>query len=102
MVSANPVLERSEAAIFARVWEGTAGRMSFPIARHILKLRFSIDDKDRMHELLERNRAGTLSEQELEELDNFVKVADLLAILQSKSRKLLTGGRAARNRHGPW
>lgn len=102
MVSANPVLERSEAAIFARVWEGKAGRLSLPIARHILKLGFNMDDKERMHELLERNRAGTLREQERDELDNFVKVADLLAILQSKSRKLLTGGRAARNRHGPW
>lgn len=91
--------KRSEAAIFARVWEGGHGGLTVPVARHVLKLGFSADDKARMHELLEQNRAGQLTDPEREELDNFVKVADLLAILQSKARKYLKANAAARNGH---
>ena len=81
--------EISEAAIIARLWETHDGGLSPQLARHVLKLRFSKEDTDRMHELAAKNRQGTLSKHESEELDNFVKVGDMLAILQSKARKLL-------------
>jgi hypothetical protein len=58
-------------------------------ARGILKLEFSDCDLARMHELAVKNQEGTLSTAELEELDNWVKVGDLIAILQSKARKIL-------------
>jgi hypothetical protein len=93
-------LNRSEAAIFARVWEGNRGGVTPPVARHVLKLGFGDQDQTRMHELLERNRAGRLTDPEREELDNFVRVADLLAILQSKARKVLKADASARNGHG--
>jgi hypothetical protein len=92
--------DRSEAAIFARVWEGNGRGLSVPLARHVLKLGFSEDDQALIRELLERNRAGELSDREREELDNFVKVADLLAILQSKARKFLKGRGTPRDGHG--
>jgi len=50
--------------------------------------------------LAERNREGTLTDAEREELDDFVKVGDLLAILQSKARKLLKRTPSRRSRHG--
>ena len=81
--------QNSAAAIFARLWEGGNGGLSVSVARHILRLGFGTDDKARMHELLERNREGKLTDKELEELDNFVKIGDLLALLQSKARKFL-------------
>jgi hypothetical protein len=81
--------ENSEAAIFARLWDAGTRRLSPGLARHVLKLRFSDQDKTRMHELAEKNQAGKLSPAECAELDNYVKVADLLAILQSKARKRL-------------
>ncbi|MCE9567345.1 MAG: hypothetical protein K8U57_35540 [Planctomycetes bacterium] len=90
----------STAAIFARVWEGASGNLSATVARHILKLGFGSDDKRRMQELLERNREATLTAIELEELDNFVKVGDLLAILQSKARKALKRSTHPRAAHG--
>jgi hypothetical protein len=79
----------SEAAIFARLWEFEDSSVSSEILRHILKLEFSARDKARMHELAARNQEGLLSPQEEEELDNFVRVGDLVSILQSKVRKLL-------------
>lgn len=81
--------ESSEAAIFARLWDTGENRISTELARYVLKLGFSDDDNARMHELAVKNQAGTLSAMEREELDNYVKVGDLLAILQSKARKRL-------------
>ena len=98
MATAQLGRRNSAAAIFARVWEG--GALTAPVARHVLKLGFSPDDKSRMRELAERNREGTLTDAEREELDDFVKVGDLLAILQSKARKLLKRTPSRRSRHG--
>ena len=91
-----PSLENSEAAIFARVWDN----MPNSFARQIVKLRFSDADLARMHELSERNRCGTLTNSEEEELDNFVKAADLLAIVQSKARRMLKRVSSSRNGRG--
>ncbi|MEX2119612.1 MAG: hypothetical protein WD847_08455 [Pirellulales bacterium] len=81
--------QTSEAAIFARLWEAGEDGLSVELARHVLKIRFPEPDRARMHELAEQNQQRRLSPHEQEELDNFVKVGDLLAILQSKARKLL-------------
>ena len=52
-------------------------------------LAFSQEDKERMKDLARKNRQGEISHEELRELDGYVKAGDLLAILQSKARKLL-------------
>ncbi len=82
----------SEAAIFARLWE------SFPspeLAQQVLKLGFPERDQSRMHELAAKNQRESLSASESEELDNYISVGDLIAILQSKARKFLklSGGK---------
>jgi hypothetical protein len=100
MPKLTPLPENSEAAIFARVWSQPAGGLTPVVARHILRLRFSADDEARMHELARKNRLGELTDAERNEFDNFVKVGDLLAILQSKARKALKCTTAARNGHG--
>ncbi len=89
----------SEAAIFARLWDARETGLSPELARHVLKLQFLDEDKARMHELAVKNQEGKLSPQEQEELDNFVKVGDLVAILQSKARKVLKKA-SSPTRHG--
>lgn len=79
----------SEAAIFSRVFADGRRSLTPELARHILTLEFSDDDKARMHELALKNQEGRVSSEELRELDNYIKVADLVAILQSKARKFL-------------
>jgi hypothetical protein len=79
----------SEAAIFSRVFVDGRQSLTPELARHILTLEFSDDDKSRMHELAVKNQAGQISPEELQDLDNYIKVADLVAILQSKARKFL-------------
>ena len=42
-----------------------------------------------MRDLAERNQEGSLSSEEQEELQNYVKAGHLLALLHSKARKSL-------------
>src|ERR1700722_6285465 len=80
---------KSEAAIFGRVFVNGARTMTPEVARHVLGLSFSGKDKARMHKLTAKNQEGRISLKELGELDSYVKVGDLLAILQSKARRAL-------------
>ena len=91
-----PRSKTSEAAIFSRVWADEGQRLPATLARHVLKLQFSADDQARMHELAAKNQQGQLSAEEIEEFDNFVRVGDLLAILQSKARRSLPKAGATR------
>jgi hypothetical protein len=84
-----PRNDTSEAAIFGRVFTNGKRAMTPDLARHILSLGFSDADAARMHDLAVKTQEGRISSAELEELDNYVKVGDLLAILQSKARKAL-------------
>ena len=85
--------QTSEAAIFSRVWEAEQNPLSATLARHVLKLRFSTADQDRMHELAAKNQASELTPPEADELDNFLRVGDLVELLQSKARRRLNKSR---------
>ena len=89
MPTTETTLEKSEAAIFGRVFSNGKQALSRELARHVLGLTFSEQDKARMHELAVRNQAGALAPEETEELHNYIKVGHLVAILQSKARQAL-------------
>jgi hypothetical protein len=80
---------KSPADILARLFETGRGEMTRPVARHILRLGFSEEDRARMHELAEKNQEGGLAPGEGEELEYYVTAADWLSLLQSKARKKL-------------
>ncbi len=82
----------SEAAIFSRVLEPEKPMLSDDAARSILALDFAPADRERMNALAAKARAGALSPAEDEELENFLRVGDLLAIMQSKARRTLRNG----------
>ncbi len=42
-----------------------------------------------MNELSAKARAGTLTEMEAQELDSYLHIGSLLAVMQSKARRLL-------------
>jgi hypothetical protein len=89
----------SEAAIFVRLWETEDKPLSLQMARQILRLKFSDKDRARMHLLAVKNQEGRIAPEELAELDNFVKVGDLLAILQSRARQRLQKQQTTGNGH---
>jgi hypothetical protein len=95
-----PTNGASQAAIFARVWDTEDGIIPGNVARFIARLEFSKQDQARMHELAAKNQDGRLTPAELEELDNFVTVGDLLALLQSKARRVLKKNKTSPARHG--
>ena len=76
----------SGATIFSRIFESSGEGISLELARYILALGFSTEDRAHMRELAAKNRQGDISHQELEELDNYITAGDILAIWQSKAR----------------
>lgn len=58
-------------------------------ARALLKLRFSPNDVERMRDLSAKARAGSLSDDEHEEIDTFERLGCLLDILHSRARRVL-------------
>ena len=79
----------SEVSILSKVFLRDRAGLTKDQARYLAGLGFSDEDKGRMKNLARKNREGTISPEELRELDSYVKAGDLLAILQSKARKLL-------------
>lgn len=79
---------QGEAAIWERIIH-PQGAMTIDEARRIVELDFSDAEKQRMHELAERNRAGTLATGEEEELDDYCRVGNTLALLKSRARQVL-------------
>jgi hypothetical protein len=79
----------SEAVIFGRVLESDREKLPVNVARYILRLGFRPEDRERMHQLAEKARAGTLTPAEQEEIDNYDRVGHLLSVLKSRARKAL-------------
>lgn len=79
----------SEITILARVLGSANGKLPAPIARHLLRLGFSDDDKVRMHDLAVRNQEDALSPKEKEELLAYSKAGTLLSILKCRARRAL-------------
>jgi hypothetical protein len=89
MESSVVIDRKSEAAIFSRVVDRSLSHFSTETARSILDLGFGEEDHARIDELTTRNQDGALSVEEKEELMNYVKVGNLLALFQSKARTFL-------------
>jgi len=79
----------TEAEIFGRIFEPEKPNLSAAAARSILRLDFRPDDRRRMNALAEKARKGALSSDEDQELNDYIRVGQLLAIMQSKARQSL-------------
>ena len=84
----------SEVAILSRIIQPDKPALSREVARVILRWEFPPQDRQYMHALLEKAKAGTLTARGKAEADNYERVGHLLNILQSKARRALKG------RHG--
>ncbi len=90
-----PQTSPSDAVIVSRILTGSKNGLSPEVARYILDVGFSDEDKARMHELAVKNQEGNISPTELQELDSYIKAGDLLALLKSKARMALKKRRHA-------
>jgi hypothetical protein len=83
-----------QSAILERVFESDGGDFPPDLARHILGLNFPDRDHHRYEELSGKAQAGSLSDDDKAELEDYLNVDDLLIILRAKAEKSLA-------RHGP-
>jgi hypothetical protein len=66
--------------------------LSKPLAESILSLDFPEDDANRAAELNARAKEVTLTEAEVNELEAYANIADLLAYWQLQARQVLQQG----------
>jgi hypothetical protein len=89
-----PTENGTEAAIWSRLFRPAGEVLSLQAARSILRMEFTPEDTNQMHELAAKARAGTLTAGEQEAIRNYERVGNLLALMKSKARQRLK--RAAR------
>jgi len=83
----------TSAAIMARVFEPEAPTFTPETARSVLRWTFRQDDRERVDALSMKAQEGSLTPEERVELDEYIRVSDLLALLKSKARlSLKTAG----------
>jgi hypothetical protein len=81
--------QNTEAGILARLIQTRQDELSCDAAKYLLSLRFDDHDVSRMNELSELARLGTLTAPDAAELDSYIHVSNLIAVMQSKARRRL-------------
>jgi hypothetical protein len=79
-------LETSEAAILSRVIQSDSGDWSRAAAEAILEMGFNETDGERMTALLEKAKAGVLTNEESEALEHYRHIGKLLELMKSRAR----------------
>ena len=88
-MSSQMAAANTEAAILARVIESGPSTITPDVARYLLSMRLPRSDEERVNVLSAKARAGSLSEIETQELDSYLHIGRLLAVMQSRARRLL-------------
>lgn len=78
----------TETAILARMFESEQ-ELTPEAARYLLSIKLRSDDQDRVDGLSAKARAGSLTEAETRELEGYLHIGGLIAVLQSNARRLL-------------
>ena len=78
-----------EADIWARLIQTPGDDLSRETAEYLLSMRLGDSDLNRLHQLAEGSEAGTLTGAELAEFDSYLHIGNLLAVMQSKARRVL-------------
>jgi hypothetical protein len=76
----------NEAEILSRVIAPEAPTLPPDAAMILLSFDFPKEDRDRMEQLAEKAREGTLSAEEQAEIDCYERVGHFLSLLRSKAR----------------
>jgi hypothetical protein len=85
----------SPVAIFARLFDPDRIDLSPEAAQALLKVTFDQGDRDRMHQLIVKNRDGNLTPEEEAELDSFLQVGCILDVMHAKAHLVLRNSVAA-------
>jgi len=97
LIRYNFVMQTLKPPPLDRLLEPLALTLTPAAARDLVNFRADSETQARIAELAEKCNEGKLTPQERQEYEAFVRAIDLIAILQSKARRLL-----ARNRKRRW
>ena len=89
------IAAHDSATLFRRVIDPDRGSMSPELARFVLDLDFPPDDHARFEELSAKAQVGGLTPEQAAELDTYLHVDNLLAILRLKAQRSLANGNSA-------
>lgn len=77
-------------SIFRRVIEPEAGTMPRQLAEYFIQLDFKPEDHRLYERLANKAQEGALTTEEAEQLDGFLQVDSMLAIMRLKAQRSLT------------
>ena len=60
------------------------------VARWLIELHADKELQARLDELADRNTEGVITHAELDEYDEYLRAAEVIAVLQAKARRALT------------
>jgi hypothetical protein len=83
-------------AIFGRLIQRENSQLTPDVARYLLAIDFSPEDRERMDLLAAKAREGTMTGKEQEEINDYELVGHLLSILKSKARMALKKAQSRR------
>jgi hypothetical protein len=96
-MSSQVITPNTEAAILARIIQSDERELTPDAARYLLSMKLPSTDEDRVNELSAKARQGSLSEAEARELDGYLHIGSLLAVMQSTARRLLKHAPSSRS-----
>lgn len=89
MATAQGNANSAEAAILSRMIQPERDNLPSEAAEALLRLNFDRVDLDRMHELVVKNQDDALSNDELSELESYLRLSSLLDLMHAKARRSL-------------
>jgi hypothetical protein len=92
-MSSQATAPNTEAAILARLIQAHERELGPEAARYLLALGFQPADMERMNDLAQLAQRGEIAEHERQELESYLHVSNLLAVMQSEARHVLKSGR---------
>lgn len=89
------MIAEHDAEIWARLLDADSPEIDEQAAAGLLRMKFRLQDIDRMNLLAEKARQGSLSEPERREIESYNRVGHLMAILQARAQQVLHRRRSA-------
>jgi len=89
LMSSQASTPNTEAGILTRILESGSPKLTPDGSRYLLTIKLPATDEHRVDVLSAKARAGSPTEAEAEELEGYLRIGSVLAVLQSTARRLL-------------
>ena len=88
-MGASLAIPNTEASILTRLLDLRAANLTPAVAEFLVTIQYSGEDIARMNDLSGLAQQGALTADQQAELDSYIHVSNLLALMQSRARRML-------------